>query len=215
MVKQSGTKGVVNTRPGPGIDTSIDELAKGLASGTLSRRKALRWMGSALLGGVLASVPGVAWAAPGGNTACEQFCTEAFPPGPERGECTNLGARGGGPCFKCTPNVGCGPNLKQPINCALEGQQFNCTTCQCEPVPTCPTEPVCCCSCEGVDPQTGEPILGCTTEITTNENCVAYCEALGATASRSFGCDDVGNSGFLTMCHPEHQCISIDCTPTE
>jgi hypothetical protein len=47
---------------GGGIELSLDELAKGLASGTLSRGKALRWMGGALLGAALASVPGVAWA---------------------------------------------------------------------------------------------------------------------------------------------------------
>ena len=44
-------------------ERSLDELAKGLASGTLSRGKALRWMGGALLGAALASFPGVAWAA--------------------------------------------------------------------------------------------------------------------------------------------------------
>jgi len=42
--------------------SSLDELAKGLASGTLSRGKAIRWMGGALLGAALASFPGVAWA---------------------------------------------------------------------------------------------------------------------------------------------------------
>jgi hypothetical protein len=42
--------------------STLDDLAKGLASGTLSRGKAIRWMGSALLGAALASVPGVAWA---------------------------------------------------------------------------------------------------------------------------------------------------------
>jgi hypothetical protein len=43
-------------------ESSLDELAKGLATGTLSRGKAIRWMGGALLGAALASVPGVAWA---------------------------------------------------------------------------------------------------------------------------------------------------------
>ena len=43
-------------------ESSFDELAKGLASGTVSRGKALRWIGSALGGVALASVPGVAWA---------------------------------------------------------------------------------------------------------------------------------------------------------
>jgi hypothetical protein len=41
---------------------SLDELAKGLATGTLSRGKAIRWMGGAILGAALASFPGVAWA---------------------------------------------------------------------------------------------------------------------------------------------------------
>ncbi len=40
----------------------FDELAKGLATGTLSRGKALRLMGVALVGGALASIPGIAWA---------------------------------------------------------------------------------------------------------------------------------------------------------
>jgi Stigma-specific protein, Stig1 len=43
-------------------ERSFDELAKGLATGTLSRGKALRWMGSAILGAALASFPGVALA---------------------------------------------------------------------------------------------------------------------------------------------------------
>jgi hypothetical protein len=63
------------------VDHSLDDLAKGLANGAVSRRKALRLMGSALLGGVLASIPGVALAQPGGNNACVRFCTEVFPPG--------------------------------------------------------------------------------------------------------------------------------------
>jgi hypothetical protein len=43
---------------------SLDDLAKGLASGNLSRRKALRMLGAAMVGGMLASIPGVALAAP-------------------------------------------------------------------------------------------------------------------------------------------------------
>ncbi len=43
-------------------ERSLDELAKGLATGTLSRGKAIRWMGGALLGAALASVPGMALA---------------------------------------------------------------------------------------------------------------------------------------------------------
>ena len=46
-------------RPG---NHSFDELAKGLATGTVSRRQALRLFGCAVLGGVLASTPVAAWA---------------------------------------------------------------------------------------------------------------------------------------------------------
>ena len=35
-------------------ESSFDELARGMASGILSRGKALRWLGAALLGGALA-----------------------------------------------------------------------------------------------------------------------------------------------------------------
>jgi len=44
-------------------ESSFDALAKGMASGTVSRGKALRLMGAALVGGTLASVPGIASAA--------------------------------------------------------------------------------------------------------------------------------------------------------
>ena len=44
-------------------ENSFDALAKELASGAISRRRALRLMGTAILGGTLASIPGVAWAA--------------------------------------------------------------------------------------------------------------------------------------------------------
>ena len=51
---------------------SFDELAKGLASGEVSRGKALRLMGAALVGGALASIPraAVAVAACKGPSAC-------------------------------------------------------------------------------------------------------------------------------------------------
>ena len=40
----------------------FDELARGLADGGLSRRRALRLPGAALARTVMASIPGVAWA---------------------------------------------------------------------------------------------------------------------------------------------------------
>jgi hypothetical protein len=88
--KEKGRRDVPSLNDGAagGADySSLDELAKGLASGTLSRRKALRLMGSALLGGALASIPGVAWAAKDNISACVQSCRQTFPPGGARGEC--------------------------------------------------------------------------------------------------------------------------------
>jgi hypothetical protein len=104
MTKGSWISGGGEPRPNPGVAASLDELAKGLASGTLSRGKALRLMGGALVGAALASVPGVTWAAfpNGGNSACAQFCTQAFLPGREREQCISQGARGAGPCYECT-----------------------------------------------------------------------------------------------------------------
>ncbi len=83
---------------------SFDELAKGLADGGVSRRRALRLIGQALLGGVLASIPGVAWAhhkpdhpvppgqarrCPEGQVKCRGICCS-----PEdlccNGVCTNI-----------------------------------------------------------------------------------------------------------------------------
>lgn len=43
---------------------SLDDVAKELASGTVSRRRALKFIAVALAGGVLALIPGVASAAP-------------------------------------------------------------------------------------------------------------------------------------------------------
>ena len=43
-----------------GASSSFDELAIGLSSGSVSRRKALKLMGAALLGGTLGSLGGVA-----------------------------------------------------------------------------------------------------------------------------------------------------------
>lgn len=47
------------------VDQSLDDLAKGLAGGTISRREAVRLVGATLLGGALASVLGFAWAQQG------------------------------------------------------------------------------------------------------------------------------------------------------
>jgi hypothetical protein len=53
------------------VDHSVDDLAKGQATGTVSKRKALRMLGAALVGGLPALVPEVVWAAkPAGEQGC-------------------------------------------------------------------------------------------------------------------------------------------------
>jgi Stigma-specific protein, Stig1 len=68
------------------MEHSLDELSRALAEDTIPRRKALRMVGGMLLGTALASIPGMAWAAPPeGRGPC---------PSPEdrrcRGVCTNV-----------------------------------------------------------------------------------------------------------------------------
>src|ERR671933_415722 len=91
----------------------FDELAKGLASGEVSRRKALRLMGAALLGGTLASIPGAAWAArtpptskggcPQGKTLCRGKCYDLQRDQNNCGQCGNVCAEDqvcqGGTCL--------------------------------------------------------------------------------------------------------------------
>jgi hypothetical protein len=175
MTKENWTRGA-DIRPGPGVETSLDELAKGLASGRVSRSKALRLMGGALVGAALASVPGVAWAAPGGNSACARFCTQNFPSGPERGECTSQGAQGGGQCYECTPGIGPGPNFVVP-ECP-GGAEFNTEACQCEaPCPPCtppmvPNPDNCQCECSPPGPSQCNNVVCAPGQVCINLQCV-------------------------------------------
>jgi hypothetical protein len=90
----------------------FDELARALASGSLSRRKALRLMGAALVGGALASIPGNAWAKPnkpaGAKCNHDKQCAS--------GQCvdTRVGrvCGGGGPvCPDCPQQCACATDL--------------------------------------------------------------------------------------------------------
>jgi hypothetical protein len=99
------------------VDHSLDNVARGLASGTISRREAVRLMGAALLGGALASVPGLARAAPRGNSACADYCTQAFPPGAQRGQRISQGAQGSGPCYECNVDLGVSPPVGPHFQC--------------------------------------------------------------------------------------------------
>src|SRR5215210_2402815 len=151
-------------------ELSFDELAKDVASGTLSRRKALRLLGAALVGGAFASIPGVAWAAKGGNKECVRCCKEKFGPGRERGQCISAGARGECP-VTCDGNGG-GECVSDEVTCTKpESSGCDCVGNKCTGTVTC----VCCppggpCPCLEVDPT--DPCIdvrsfGCFSETAT------------------------------------------------
>jgi hypothetical protein len=76
----------------PTGEHSLDELARGLASGSLSRGKALRLIGGALLGAALAAVPGVARAddrCSEGQTRCGERCVNLQTNERHCGSCSN------------------------------------------------------------------------------------------------------------------------------
>jgi len=97
-------------------ERSFDELARGLANGSISRRRALRLMGAALVGGTLGSLGGVAAA----DEECksltkkcrkdEQCCS---------GNCSKSGTSRFGTCA-CQENGGSCANNSQCCsgNCA-------------------------------------------------------------------------------------------------
>jgi hypothetical protein len=100
-----------------GVGHSFDHLARSLAEGNLSRRRALRLFGAALVGMMMASIPGVAWAAPcrPGQFQCgRRCCPETF--SCVRGECVCLAGQ-----QHCPAGT-----LQGPESCCQEG--FDCCT---------------------------------------------------------------------------------------
>ena len=207
--------------------TSFDDLAKGLASGNLSRRKALRMLGAILVGGALASVPGVAWAAP---------C-----PSPRircAGQCCAAGVttcQGTGRNKTCGP-VPC-PTGQQPCNglcVATATDVANCGSCgnacatgqgcvygRCFDI--CVDVDACCCSCQYVDNNTGRQFVescAITAGTSTQEQCITYCEnnvPEGPEGSDitydtfRYGCA-AAFSGRRIYCDPEG-CTTDACAP--
>jgi hypothetical protein len=184
-----------------GIDHSLDSLARDLANGSISRRKALRLMGGVLLGGTLASIPGVALAQQGGNRACVRFCKQVFPPGRERGQCISQGARGRGPCYSCTPGIGPGPHFTPQCG---PNEEFNPETCECEAVGCSPAG-----SCDnalsGCD---GDPECVCFETVEGGGFCHRGqpCEGSQSCAT-SADCPAGYACSAVTCCGPEPICI--------
>ena len=99
---------------------SFDELASGLASGTLSRGKALRLMGAALVGGALGSLGGVA--------AADDECKPVNKKCRHNQQCCS-GNCEGGKCACQSGQVLCGGSCVS--NICTPPQTFDTSSCTC------------------------------------------------------------------------------------
>ena len=96
------------------VDHSLDSLARYLANGSVSRRKALRLLGGVLLGSTLASIPGMALAKPKRdkcprNSHCPsgQGCSSGW-------DCLGSAPRCGSGAHNCV----CTASVEGPVVCA-------------------------------------------------------------------------------------------------
>jgi hypothetical protein len=177
-------------------DRSFDEVAKCLASGTISRRQALRWIGAAVFGGALASLPGAAWGARLDRN-CLNFCRGVFPGDlAAQRECIRQGAQGTGPCYSCTPGIGPGPHFTTP-QCGTN-ETFNPETCECEVVGCSPAG-----SCGNIQ-------LGC--EGDPNCGCLQTVEGIGFCASDG-PCDAAQTCTTTADCPAGYACSAVTCCP--
>jgi hypothetical protein len=136
----------------PPQERSFDAVARGLANGSITRGRALRLLGGALLGGAVASIPGVGWLAGGSGEAHAQVPGD----GPGGSTCSN----GGQSCTaqKCCEGLSCLADLTSSTEkfccpassltvcgskCCPTGALLGCTAgkCQCPPLEiVCPDE---------------------------------------------------------------------------
>jgi hypothetical protein len=121
-----GSRGELSL-PHKRIVDGFDEAAKGLAGGTISRRRALKLIGSALAGATLALIPGVASASPPAHSNAGGRFGSTAPP-EHAHDRTGFGA--GGRFGKGGPRRGCGFCSRQLCNgdsdCASAGQGCLC-----------------------------------------------------------------------------------------
>ena len=115
------------------VDHSLDDLAKGLANGDVSRRKALRLIGGALLGGVWASIPGVALAQRAKTAPAHSSVSRHSPRVRSADSVSGRGA-GQGPCHRfgcCVCSESTNPDLPGQSGCSpnVTSQEQCCDVC--------------------------------------------------------------------------------------
>jgi len=210
-------------------DHPLDEVAKSLATGTVSRRQAVRWMGGALLGSVLAIVPGV----------------EAFAaPKPAKGRCPTGFVNCRGTCVKTQSNSshcgGCFIQCSQNETCCggqcsdLCSDSSNCGFCG----NTCPEGRVCqgCgCVCQSGTVECGGECVSdscpegqiinpstCQCECPSNTNCpfgqtlnpiTCQCECPPLAACVTCTCEDDTTGVSQSICNISDSCDTLpDCS---
>jgi hypothetical protein len=219
-------------------DHSLDALAKGLANGSVSRRKALKLMGSALIGGLLAAVPGVALAdhkpghgsGGGGGGDAGPKCKPLDSKCATNQDCCSRYCDKNGRICACPPNETlCN---RQCVACPNIGEIVNPTTCQCE----CPANipevcgNQCLATCTAPKIQRNPQTCACecptgTTECGNNccaegtECCQGQCRAVCAPTEQrnpqSCACEAVGCTGarcatyFNSRCNDNPNCFCL------
>jgi hypothetical protein len=145
---------------------SFDDLAKGLATGTISRGRALRMLGAALVGGAFASIPGAAWAA----------CKQPFSKCTANTQCCSRrcikNPQGNGRICGCPTGKTLCPAGNQCVTCTNTGEVVNLTTCKCE----CPADTELC------NNACVSKVCGANESFNTT---TCQCEAVGCTAGSS------------------------------
>jgi hypothetical protein len=189
----------------PTGEHSLDELAKGLATGTLSRGKALRLVGGALLGAALASVPGVAWA----NDRCSQGQTRCGD------RCVNLKTNERH-CGSCSNRCGSKQTCCQGRCVNLQRSERHCGSCS----NRCAADEECVkgeCQGQGVCPPEGTPLT--EGDCHCGYNCPAdsapfrcgndpSCLCAQTTEGTGFCADFRGECGALQTCSSSNDCPS-------
>jgi hypothetical protein len=111
-------------------ERSFDALARGLANGSISRRRALRLLGGALVGGAVASIAGVGWLAGDSGEAQALTAPGGSPCGNQGQSCNAQKCCGGLVCIGKPGNRVCCPKSQAcgSICCPLGA------TCNCPPL---------------------------------------------------------------------------------
>jgi hypothetical protein len=185
-------------------ERSFDELARGLASGTFSRRKAIKFIAATTLGGILGlSGIGTAFAK---NKTCAQWCAAVFGANtPAAGRCTSDAAHGKGLCSSC------GAATPPSSVCCTRNSSNNCTSYS---GASCPCDSSQCLRC---DSNTGT-CVGCTSDETClSGSCCATSQVCGTGTSAS--CCPEGQECVAGVCctsnnvscNADSECCSRNC----